>query len=84
MTDDLRVPPMFAWMFLTPGLVFLTASIIRLQIDGLTVLGVVFLTAGLAIAGVFTREFWVDEIGGDHPDALGSLDHLERDGTGTR
>lgn len=69
----MMVPPMFAWMFLAPGLVFLTASIIRLQIDGLTVIGVVFLTAGSAIAGVFTREFWVD-----HPDALGSLDIRER------
>ena len=59
----MTVPPMFAWMFLTPGLVFLIASIIRLQIDGLTVLGVVFLTAGLAIAGVFTREFWIKDIG---------------------
>jgi hypothetical protein len=77
-TGELRAPAIFAWLFFVPGVVFVTVDIVRLEITGLFLLGVVFLVLWFWLLDGFTREFWVADIAGTHPDALGSLDLAEQ------
>lgn len=65
MTGELRMPAAVVWgIFFAPGVVFIVASIVRLQVDGITVLGAVFLILWAWLIGVFTREFWVSDPAG--------------------
>lgn len=76
---ELRAPASFAWfLFFVPGTVLVIASIVRVQIDGTTLIGAVLLVIWAWLIGAFTREFWVADIGPEHPDALGSLDDHDR------
>lgn len=56
--EPLRMPAVIAWLFFAPGAALIIASIIRLQVDGLTVLGAVFLVIWAWLIGVFTAGFW--------------------------
>lgn len=71
---------LLAWLAFAAGVVFLVVDIVRLQISGLAVLGVLLLAFWLLLIGAFRRDFWVAEIPSTHPDALGSLDVREREG----
>jgi hypothetical protein len=53
------MPAIFAWMFFAPGVVFIVASIVRLHIDGVTVIGAGFLVLWFWLIGGFTRDFWI-------------------------
>lgn len=76
---ELRAPASFAWfLFFVPGAVLVIASIVRLQIDGTTLIGAVLLVIWAWLIGAFTREFWVADVSPQHPDALDSLDIAER------
>lgn len=55
---ELRMPAAFAWVFFFPGVLFVTVDVVRLNITGLFLLGVVFLVLWLYLLGGFTREFW--------------------------
>lgn len=77
---DFEMPRTIGWVIFTPGLLIVLASFPRLTVDGFTVIGVLIGIVGLWILGAFTREAWVEDIPADHPDALGSLDLLERKG----
>ena len=70
---------LIAWCAFAAGALFVIVDIVRLQIAGLAVLGVVLLIVWLWGIGAFTREFWIQTITEDHPNALGLLDQLERD-----
>ena len=74
----MNVPPIFAWLTFTAGCVFVTVDVVRLNITGLALAGAVMLVLWLWGIGGFRRDFWVEDIGPDHPDALGSLDIRER------
>lgn len=69
---------LIAWCLFVAGVLFLTVDVVRLQITGLAVLGVVLLLIWLWLIDAFRRDSWVQTITEDHPDALGSLDELER------
>lgn len=78
---DFRIPAIFAWgLFFAPGVLLVIISIVRLQADGLTVVGAVLLVIWAWLLGVFTADFWSTPIDATHPDALGSLDEREREG----
>ena len=56
---NLRIPAAIVWgFFFLPGVIFILTAIIRLHIDGLFILGVVFLLLWAWLIGVFTRNFW--------------------------
>jgi len=71
---------LLAWLAFTAGCIFIVASIVRLHIDGLTVLGAGLLVFWAWGIGVFRSEFWVEPTDGSHPDALGSLGVRQREG----
>lgn len=77
---DFQMPRSIGWVIFTPGLLIVLASFPRLTVDGVTILGVLIATIGLWILGAFSLEGWIGDIPEDHPDALGSLDLLEREG----
>lgn len=66
------------WMLLLAGVIYIGHDIVRLNMTGLALLGVVHLILALWLLGVFRRDFWIATITEDHPDALGSLDIAER------
>jgi hypothetical protein len=80
--DEVRMPAFVAWLFFVPGVVFIVVDIVAPPFEptGLFLLGGAFLALWLWLIGGFTREFWLAEISENHPDALGSLDLMEREG----
>lgn len=73
------MPAAFAWfVFFIPGAVLVIASIVRLQIDGITLIGAALLVIWAWLIGAFTREFWGADVSPQHPDAFGSPDIAER------
>lgn len=77
---EFEMPRSIGWVIFTPGLLIILASFPRLTVDGVTVLGVLLGLLGLWILGAFRWDTWMEDIPEDHPDALGSLDLLEREG----
>lgn len=65
---------------LVVGCLLILVDVVRLNMTGLALLGVVALAVWLWGIGGLRREFWVTDIDEEHPDALGSLDLLEREG----
>lgn len=78
-----KAPSVLAWTFFPPAVLFITVDIIRLNISGIFLLGVVFLALWAWLLGVFTRDFWVGDIEPEtHPGTLSRFDRL--DGVGNR
>lgn len=46
------------WVFGLAGFALLLTSVVRVRVDGLTVLAVIFLAVWLLLLGVTRREFW--------------------------
>lgn len=75
---QLRMPAVFAWaLFFTPGAVFVTADIVRLNITGLFLFGVLLLVIWLWLIGGLERSFWIADIDDTHPAAISRLDVID-------
>lgn len=72
---ELRVPAAFAWfLFFVPGAVLVVASIVRMQIDGSTLIGAALLILWAWLIGAFTREFWAARPSVDSAEGRGVRD----------
>ncbi|NLP82608.1 hypothetical protein HF576_01980 [Microbacterium sp. CFH 90308] len=71
---------LLAWIAFVAGVLFIVVDVVRLSITGLFLLGVVLLVVWAWGIDAFRASFWIAPIDGSHPDALGSLDLLERHG----
>lgn len=72
---ELRMPAAFAWfVFFVPGAVLVIASIVRMQIDGVTLIGAVLLVIWAWLIRAFTREFWAARPPVDPAEGRGACD----------